>query len=150
MAIDTSKWKKEADVKKAVKAILDKYDWFWWMPAADVYGSSGVSDFNAIWSGVFMVIETKFGSNKPTALQIGYMNSIRNADGFAFVVNEKNIDWLEAFLDSFALATQRQRKSLEVPQEHGAQMLNAIAELSNKFLDTAPDKASVESPPVAG
>lgn len=127
--------KNERDVKRAVKALLDKYDWFWFMPPANGYGSSGISDFIAVWSGTFMAIETKFGSNKPTPLQIGFLNSIRAADGFAFVVNDKNIEWFEAFLDSFALATQNQRKSLEVPAEHGARMLNAIKELSNNFLD---------------
>lgn len=150
MAIDVSKWKKEADVKKAVRGILDKYDWFWWMPSANGFGTSGVPDFNAVKYGVFLAVETKWGSNKPTALQIGFMNSIRAADGFALVVNEKNIDWLDAFLESFENATQAQRKRQDVTHEDGAMMLNALAELSNKFLDTAVDAPSIEAPPVAG
>lgn len=134
---------KEAHVKDDVKALLDKYQWFWWMPPANGYGKSGVSDFHAVKTGTFMAIETKFGTNKPTAMQIGFLNSIRAADGFAFVVSDRNIDWFEAFLDSFQIATEATSRREEVPQEHGARMLNAIAELSNKFLDTPAPEPSV-------
>jgi hypothetical protein len=120
-----------------VKALLSKYEWFWFMPPANGYGKSGISDFIAVRHGSFLAIETKFGSNKPTAMQIGFLNSIRANDGFAFVVNDKNLDWLEAFLESFEVSTQCVSKQMEVPPEHGARMLNALAELSNKLLDTA-------------
>lgn len=128
--------KNERDVKHKVKAILDKHDWFWFMPPANGYGKSGISDFVGVRHGSFLAIETKFGSNKPTPMQVGFLNSIRNAHGFAFVVTEKNIDWLDAFLESFEIATKHQSHGQEVPAEHGARMINALAELSNKFLDT--------------
>jgi hypothetical protein len=127
--------KNEKDVKHKVKAILDRFDYFWFMPPANGFGKAGISDFIALKNGCFLAIETKFGSNKPTAPQIGFLNSIRAAEGFAFVVNDKNYEWLEAFLDSFEKATASQRKKLDVAHEDGARMLNAIAELSNKFLD---------------
>jgi hypothetical protein len=130
---------KEAHVKDDVKALLDKYEWFWFMPPANAYGKSGVSDFIAVKRGTFMAIETKFGSNKPTAMQIGFLNSIRAADGFALVVNEKNLSWLEAFLESFDISVECQVKQMEVPPDHGARMVNALAELSNKLLDTPAD-----------
>lgn len=129
----------ERDVKRKVKAILDAHGYYWWMPPANGYGKAGISDIHALKAGVFVVIETKFGSNKPTALQIGFLNSIRGEQGFAFVVNDRNIDWLEAFCESFDIATTAQIKREAVPDEHGARMLNAIAELSNKLLDTASD-----------
>lgn len=127
--------KNERDVKRKVKALLDKHDWFFWMPVASGYGQSGISDFNSVRHGTFLAIETKFGSNKPTALQIGFLNSIRAMDGFAFVVSDRNIDWLDAFLESFEIATKCASQGMDVPPEHGARMLNALAELSNKLLD---------------
>lgn len=118
--------KNEKDVKKKVKAILDKYHYFWFSPPASAYGKSGISDILAIAKGVFLAIETKFGYNKPTALQIGFLNSIRAEDGYGFVVNERNIEFLEQFLESFEIAAAAQSRREEVPQEHGARMLNAI------------------------
>lgn len=137
----------EKDVKKKVKAILDKHQWFWCMPPANAYGKTGISDFLCWRRGAAMVIETKFGSNKPTAMQIGFLNSIRAEDGFAFVVSDRNIDWFEAFMESFDIAVVAQSKKQEVPPEHGARMLNALAELSNKLLDTAaPEDSVIEAP----
>lgn len=140
---------KEAHVKDDVKALLDKYDWFWFMPPANAYGKAGISDIIALKRGSFLAVEAKLGSNKPTAMQIGFLNSVRAADGLAFVVNEKNLDWFEAFLESFDLATTAQIKGGKVPHEHGARMVNAIAELSNKLLDTpAAGPSVIEAPPV--
>jgi hypothetical protein len=82
------------------------FGWFWFMPPANAYGKSGISDIIALKRGTFMAIETKFGSNKPTAMQIGFLNSVRASDGFAFVVNEKNLPWLER---SWRASTSRRR-----------------------------------------
>lgn len=133
--LKTPTYRVESDVKKQVKKILDARGWFWWMPPANGYGVGGIADFNAVKNGTFLAIETKFGSNKPTALQIGFLNSIRAADGLAMVVNDKNIDWLDHFLESFEIASQATSNRQPVPEEHGARMLNAIAQLSNKYLD---------------
>lgn len=134
---------KEAHVKDDTKALLDKYGWFWFMPPANAYGKSGISDIIAVKAGTFMAIENKFGSNKPTAMQVGFLNSIRAADGFAFVVNDKNLEWLDAFLESFDISVAAQSRNEEVPPEHGARMLNALAELSNKLLDVSSDQPTV-------
>ena len=50
----------ESDVKKYVKKILDDHGWKWWMPPANGFGQAGISDFNALRSGVFLAVETKF------------------------------------------------------------------------------------------
>jgi hypothetical protein len=118
--------KSEKDVKKRVKQILDKHDWFYFMPPANAYGRSGISDLIALHIGTFMAIETKFGTNKPTALQIAFLNSIRAEEGFGFLVNEKNVEHLDQFLESFAIATVAQSNKQDVPEEHGSRMLNAI------------------------
>ena len=113
------------------------------------FGKNGVSDDNALKAGVFMAIEAKFGSNKPTPLRIGYLNSIRAEGDFAFVVSDRNIHWFEAFLESFDLSTAAAIKAEKVPDEHGITMLNAIHELSNKLLDTAGPHATVLAVPEA-
>jgi hypothetical protein len=120
----------EKDVKAKVKKLLDKRGWFWFMPPANAFGKSGISDLIALKAGVFLAIETKFGSNKPTALQVGFLDSVRQEDGFGFVVNDKNVEWLDAFLDSFAIAAEAQGAKQPVPEEHGARMINAIRELT--------------------
>jgi hypothetical protein len=127
---------KEAHVKDDVKALLNKYEWFWFMPPSNAYGKSGIADIIAVRHGTFLAVETKFGSNKPTPMQIGFLNSIRANDGFAMVVTEKNLDWFDAFLDSFEVSTKCAASKMDVPPEHGARMLNALMELSNKLLDT--------------
>jgi hypothetical protein len=143
MTEKTTTYRNEKDVKKRVKALLDRFGYFWWMVPANGYGKSGVSDIHALKRGVFIAIETKFGSNKPAPLQIGFLNSIRAEDAFAFVVSDRNIDWFEAFLESFDISTTMQIKGEKVPGEHGTRMLDAISELSNKILDTAAPPASV-------
>ena len=121
--------KNEKDVKAKTKALLKKHDWFWFMPPANAYGKSGISDIIAIRSGTFMAIETKFGSNKPTPLQVAFLNSIRAEEGFAFVVNDKNLDWFAAFLESFDASVVAASKGEKPSPEDGARMLNALPEL---------------------
>jgi hypothetical protein len=116
----------EKDVKHKVKRILDKHGVFWWCPPANAYGRSGISDFNALLLGVFFAIETKFGANKPTPPQIAFLNSVKAEKGFAFVVNENNLDALDQFMESFAIATAAQSCGEPVPDEHGSRMLNCI------------------------
>jgi hypothetical protein len=135
---------KEAHVKDDAKAILSKYEWFWFMPPSNAYGKSGISDFIALKAGTFLAIETKFGSNKPTAQQVGFLNSIRANDGFAFVVNEKNLTWLDHFLESFDIATAAASMKEPVPPEHGARMLDCIRELSNKLLDIGDEGPTIQ------
>lgn len=122
--------KNEKDVKKKVKKLLDEYGWFWWMPPANGYGAAGISDFHALKADVFMVIETKFGSNKPTANQVGFMNSIQAEGAFAFVVNDQNIEWLEEFLKRFDAATKSAATKEEIKNEDGAALIDSIRALT--------------------
>ncbi len=116
----------EKDVKREVKKLLDQHDWFFWMPPANGFGKAGISDFNALKHGVFLAVETKFGSNKPSPMQVGYLNSIRAEQGFAFVVNERNLAWLGIWLAAFARATEAASKQQMPTPEDGAAMLDAI------------------------
>lgn len=120
----------ERDVKARVKQLLDKHQYFWWCPPANGYGKGGISDFHAIKRGVFLAIETKFGANKPTALQVGFLDSIRQESGFAFVVSDRNTHWLEVWLQAFDNAADAVGRHAAVTDQDGADMLDAIAALT--------------------
>lgn len=120
----------EKDVKARVKKALDVYNYFWFSPPANGYGKAGISDILAIKDGVFMAVETKFGSNKPTALQRAFLDSIRAEHGYGFVVHDKNIEWFEAFLAAFDRSAQAIGRKEQPSPEDGATMLNAIRELT--------------------
>lgn len=131
--IDMSHAKTEKDVKKRIKQLLDLHGWFHWMPAANGYGQQGVPDHAAIKNGVYLVIEAKFGYNKPKPLQKAFAAQIIANDAFAFCVNEKNIDHLAWWLESFELATQAQSRGEPLSDDHGSRMLNAINVLTDLF-----------------
>ena len=82
----------EAKVKKKVVDVLKKGGAYYFFPATGGYGRSGVPDIVVCYRGVFIAIECKAGSNKPTALQEAEMRKIREAQGFTLVVNEDNIN----------------------------------------------------------
>lgn len=119
----------EADVKRQVKKLLDKHKWFWWMPPANGFGRTGISDFNALRGGVFIAVETKFGKNKPTPMQVGFMESIQSETGMAFVVNEQNLGAFEAWLNHFDNAMTAQAEQRDVDPADGAAMLDAMRAL---------------------
>ena len=129
----------EKDMKRQGKALLDKYGWFYWCPPANQFGSSGISDLHAVVPGIFMVVEFKFGSNKPSALQKGFLTTINAAGHFAFVVNEKNMIFFDTFLGAFARSTQAVQKGGEkaVDPVDGSLMLNAIHELTKDYQETS-------------
>lgn len=131
--IDVSKFKKEADVKRAIRRIFDHYGWFHWMPAANGFGQQGVSDHLALKDGVFVVVEAKFGTNKPRPTQKAFAAQVLANDAYAFCVTDRSIDHLVWFLDSFEAAVLAQRQGQPLPDEHGSRMLNAIAALTEAF-----------------
>ena len=92
----------EADVKREVRKLLTKYNWYYWMPPANGYGKSGISDFHALKNGKFLAIETKYGSNTPTVLQNKFLADIEAAGGWVLVVNdsEHSLARLGKFLES--------------------------------------------------
>jgi len=85
----------EVKVKNKIKAMLKKYDVYYAMPIGSGYGNAGVPDFLCCVNGKFMGIEAKAGSNQPTALQYKNLENIIKAQGYALVINESNIDFLE-------------------------------------------------------
>ncbi len=88
----------EAKVKKKVVNVLKENGAYYFFPATGGYGRSGVPDIVACYRGVFIGIECKAGTNKPTALQEAEMKKIREANGFTLVVNEDNISDVSTLL----------------------------------------------------
>lgn len=84
--------KNEGDVKKFVKGVLKAYEGncWWFMPPANGYGRAGIPDFVGVVLGQGFAIETKFGSNQPTANQHREMLAAAQAGATVWVVNEKN------------------------------------------------------------
>ena len=95
-------FRKEADVKAAVKEILaqDVKEGSWYfMPSMNGYGRAGVPDFIVCHKGYLIGVETKFGSNKPTPAQRMELLKICCARGLALIINENNLIELREVLD---------------------------------------------------
>lgn len=86
--------KSEKDVKAAVKKALGNpvASVWWYMPAANGFGTPGIPDFVGIAYGHGFAIETKFGAGKRTAWQEKQAHGIENAGGKYWLISEKNID----------------------------------------------------------
>jgi hypothetical protein len=96
----TRTYTKEADVKAEVKKLLTQHGWFWWMPPANGYGRTGISDIHALRDGKFLAIETKFGKNTVTTMQQRFMDDVVAAQGQAAVVSEKTLDEFVSLLQA--------------------------------------------------
>lgn len=130
MATKPKVFRNEKGVKDEVKKLLNQHGWFWWMTPANGYGVSGISDFCALRGGVFLAIETKFGGNKVTQLQRGYLESVLAEAGFGFEVNEKNIGWFAVWLDAFDRMAAAEAKKEKPDATDGAFILDAIQALT--------------------
>lgn len=128
--------KAEGHVKTKVKALLNAHEWFWWMTPANGYNVSGIADFCAVRPGVLMVVETKsihttHGRGGPTVLQQGFLNSIRAAKHFAFVVNEDTLIHFQRFLELFEIASVLKQQNKPIGPEIGGPLLDCIKALSD-------------------
>jgi Holliday junction resolvase len=88
----------EKKVKDKVVKILKKHGIYYFFPATHGFGRSGVPDVVCCFNSLFMGIECKAGTNKPTALQEKEMADIRSAGGVTFVINETNLTMLESWI----------------------------------------------------
>lgn len=86
-------------VKKKVTARLKARGAYYFYPVTGGYGSSGVPDIIACYKGVFIGIECKAGNNKPTDLQKRNLDAISRCGGVAIVINENNIDDIDATMN---------------------------------------------------
>jgi Holliday junction resolvase len=88
----------EGKVKAKVVKILRDEGVYYFFPATHGYGRSGVPDIICCVAGKFLAIECKAGGNKPTALQVREIETIRQAGGVAVVTDETNWDMVSGLV----------------------------------------------------
>ena len=88
----------EGKVKKKVAEVLKKYDAYYFFPAMGAFGRAGIPDIVGCYRGRFFAVECKAGKGKTTAIQEAEIKKIQGAKGYAFVINEDNMDLLEIYL----------------------------------------------------
>jgi Holliday junction resolvase len=88
----------ETKVKRRVTVILNKYDAYFFFPASNGFGRAGIPDIIACYRGQFIAIECKAGKNTTTALQRRELSAIESAGGYQLVINETNIEQVDAVL----------------------------------------------------
>jgi hypothetical protein len=81
----------ERKVKNRCVEILKEYDAYYFFPASNGLGRSGIPDIVVCAHGYFVAIECKAGRGKTTALQDRELQRIRGAGGAALVINEDNL-----------------------------------------------------------
>ena len=89
----------EKKVKNKVVTVLQDAGAYYFYPVAGGYGSAGIPDIIACYMGKFIAVECKAGKGKTTALQDRNIAQIKDAGGFAIVVNEENLIEVQEILD---------------------------------------------------
>jgi len=90
----------EGEIKDQVRKILCEMNAYYFFPAANGYGRTGIPDVIACIGGHFVGIECKAGSKQPTALQQRELDNIEKAEGTGLVVNADNIGNLKNILEN--------------------------------------------------
>jgi Holliday junction resolvase len=85
----------EGEIKDQVRKILDEMNAYYFFPAANGYGRTGIPDVIACIGGHFVGIECKAGSKQPTALQQRELDNIEKTGGTGLLVNADNIEYLK-------------------------------------------------------
>ena len=88
----------ESKVKLKLRKYLTQLGIYHFMPAANGFGRAGIPDIIGCFNGQFVAFECKAGKGKTTALQDREIAAIQAHKGWAFVINEDNVDNIEALL----------------------------------------------------
>jgi len=78
----------EGKVKRKVVEVLKKHEVWYFFPANNGFGKSGIPDIIAIVNGEFIGIEVKSATGKPTELQKICGKQIEEAGGTWMVVSD--------------------------------------------------------------
>lgn len=82
----------ERKVKQQVVALLKEAGAYYFFPAANGLGRSGIPDIIVCYKSRFIAIECKAGKGQTTALQERELKRIGEAGGATLVVREDNIN----------------------------------------------------------
>ena len=89
----------EGKVKRKVVEVLKKHEVWYFFPANNGFGKSGIPDIIAIVDGHFVGIEVKSATGKPTELQKMCGRQIEEAGGTWLVVsNDVTLEVLDAVI----------------------------------------------------
>ena len=88
----------EKRVKEKIVKVLKEEGVYYFFPATHGFGRSGVPDIICCVNGYFLAIEVKAGTNKPTALQVREIETIRRSNGVAVVANDENWDMVRGLV----------------------------------------------------
>lgn len=89
----------ERVVKDKVKKILEDAGAWFFFPAANGYGRSGIPDIVCCVGGKFLAIECKAGGLQPTALQARELDRIKAAGGIGIGINAETVDSLHVLIE---------------------------------------------------
>jgi len=91
----------ESKVKRKVVEVLKKHEVWYFFPANNGFGKSGIPDIIAIVDGHFVGIEVKSATGKPTELQKICGKQIEEAGGTWLVVsNDVTLEVLDAVIEN--------------------------------------------------
>ena len=104
----------EGKVKDACKKFLKERGAWFFMPVSNGMGQVGIPDIIICYKGIFVAIETKAPGKKAniTANQERVIEAIRNADGFAWVVD--NPDDMPMLFDVIDVYSKLEPKNAKV------------------------------------
>lgn len=89
----------EGRVKKKLVDMLKEMKVWYFFPANNGFGKSGIPDIIICWYGRFIGVEVKSPKGRPTALQLRCGGEIQDAGGkWCIVRNEDDIAALAAYL----------------------------------------------------
>lgn len=90
---------KEGLVKQKIRAKLKAARCYWTMPVMTGMATNGTPDFSVCaTNGRYLAIEAKAGDGAPTELQWARLMEVERAGGDTMVINESNLDVLDAYL----------------------------------------------------
>jgi hypothetical protein len=91
----------EGKVKRKVVEVLKKHEVWYFFPANNGFGKSGIPDIIAIVDGHFVGVEVKSATGKPTELQKICGRQIEEAGGTWLVVsNDVTLEVLDAVIEN--------------------------------------------------
>jgi Holliday junction resolvase len=91
----------EGKVKRKVVEVLKKHDVWYFFPANNGFGKSGIPDIIAIVDGHFVGVEVKSATGKPTELQKICGKQIEKAGGTWMVVSDDvTLEVLDAVIEN--------------------------------------------------
>lgn len=89
----------EGKVKDQIKKRLKAARAYWTMPVMTGMATNGTPDFSVcVTGGRYLAIEAKAGDGVPTELQWARLMEVERAGGDTMVINESNLDVLDAYL----------------------------------------------------